>query len=211
MKKNLLFLFLCFSPLTFAQDIETDNVIKVYETLNFENGQYQTIKDFDNKKPSNNLLLTVNSDDNLAYRFTTADGKKVNKPEVIVYEGIPYFRIKSVYNYFDKESRGQGYDGGNYYLKAKIINNRLTFRDYFSSNTAGLLGGLSGALAARRQKVLLYNQETSKIKIFKNYKNLREFVTNNYPSKISFVDIAEKDETLKDEADKVEFVLNNVL
>lgn len=211
MKTTIITLAILFGASTYShaqeeQMVTIENIVKT-----FPNGAYATFDDFDNGNIAEQPVLTIKTTDDIAYRFITPDNKKYKKQNVVVHEGIPYFSIIGILKNFEKDSKGQGFDGGNYYLKADIVNENLLFRDYFTSNTAGLLGGLTGSLAARRQKILLYNPESNKFKLFKNFKSVEEFVTKYFPDKIEYVNLAKNNPNLKEEADKVDYVLKNVL
>lgn len=211
MKTTIITLAILFGASTYSNAQEEQMVLIENNVKAFPNGTYLTFDDFDNGNISETPILTLKTTDDIAYRFITPENKKYKKHNVVVHEGIPYFSIIGIIKNFEKDSKGQAFDGGNYYLKAESVNGNLLFRDYFTSNTAGILGGLTGTLAARRQKILLYNPESNNFKLFKNFNSVEEFVTKHFPEKIEYINLAKNNPNLKDEADKIDYVLKNVL
>ena len=206
----LIALLLQFSVITYASDEFTHVNYECMNVINYQDGTYETLEDFNNSNVSTTDKLIVSTQDNVAYRFIDTNSKKIKKPAVIVNNGEVYFNITTIVKNFDKESRGQGYDGGKYYIKAENINNQLVMKDFFASNLSGFAGGMIGAAAARREKVIIYKPESREFRLFKNLDKFEEYVEKNYPSKVHLLRSIPENNDTATEAGKVMFVLKNL-
>lgn len=172
-------------------------------------GIYTTSEDFKNINPSpiEKLKMTVSSD-SIAYRFTDSNDKNIKKVFALSYKGNLYFNIKSLMKKFDDKSKGQAWDGGNYFLRAVEIGGYIFMEDYFTSNAAGILGGISGGLAARRIKGIIYDEKNDSFRLFRNYKEFGEFIQENFPDKYYLVEREDKPKV--SEVEKVKSVLRQL-
>ena len=170
------------SPIDSISKIEQD-VLSIFQ---YPKGIYLTKYDFESKTPNftTNLITSVN-DSQIAYRFEHADsGDKIKDAFAISDEENLYINIHSIIENFDQNAKGQSFDGGKYYLKVHFIGKHMFMSDYFSSNAAAIFGGLSGAMATRREKGILYFPQTRKFHLFKNYEEFEDYIKNNYPEKV---------------------------
>lgn len=148
-------------------------------------GVYETYEDFRIKKPSSTPSLSeASSKDNLAYRFDNLDDKsrKLKKAFAVSDGKNLYIQVVNLIKKFDSEDRGQGYDGGVYFLKAENHGGYLFLKDYFVSNSSAMWGGLIAAAAARRQKGVIYNESKESFNLFKNLEDFQSFMTVEHPN-----------------------------
>lgn len=179
-----------------------------FQQVSYKEGSYETLEAFKTQSPTETTHVIVSTQDGIAHRFIDTNSKKIKKPAVIVKDGVPYFNIVSIFKNFDKDSKGQGYDGGKYFLKAETINGQLIMKDFFTSSMSGLAGGMIGSAAARREKVIVFISKDSKFHLFKNFKKFEEYINKNYPDKVNlFQAIPDDTET---EADKIIYILKNL-
>lgn len=176
MKKILTLLSLATCALGFSQN---------FNPAQYPAGVYETYEDFRTKTPSANPNLSAAiTDDQIAFRFNNLDDKdKKFKKAFAVSDGKDvYIHVVNLIKKFNSEDKGQGYDGGIYYLKAENKGGYLFVRDYFTSNSAAMWGGLIAAAAARRTKGVIYDEEKESFNLFKNIEEFKTFMEVNHPN-----------------------------
>ena len=132
MKKILTLLSLATCALGFSQN---------FNPAQYPAGVYETYEDFRTKTPSANPNLSAAiTDDQIAFRFNNLDdkGKKFKKAFAVSDGKDVYIHVVNLIKKFNSEDKGQGYDGGIYYLKAENKGGYLFVRDYFTSNSAAM-------------------------------------------------------------------------
>lgn len=176
MKKILTLLSLATCALGFSQN---------FNPAQYPAGVYETYEDFRTKTPSANPNLSAAiTDDQIAFRFNNLDdkGKKFKKAFAVSDGKDVYIHVVNLIKKFNSEDKGQGYDGGIYYLKAENKGGYLFVRDYFTSNSAVMWGGLIAAAAARRTKGVIYDEEKESFNLFKNIEEFKTFMEVNHPN-----------------------------
>ena len=176
MKKILTLLSLATCALGFSQN---------FNPAQYPAGVYETYEDFRTKTPSANPNLSAAiTDDQIAFRFNNLDdkGKKFKKAFAVSDGKDVYIHVVNLIKKFNSEDKGQGYDGGIYYLKAENKGGYLFVRDYFTSNSAAMWGGLIAAAAARRTKGVIYDEEKESFNLFKNIEEFKTFMEVNHPN-----------------------------
>ena len=176
MKKLITLLSLAAFALGFSQNFSPDQYPK---------GVYETYEDFRAKTPTSTPNLSnAMTDDQIAYRFNNLDdkGKKLKKVFAVSDGTGLYIHVVNLIKKFNSEDKGQGYDGGIYYLKAENKGGYLFVRDYFTSNSAAMWGGLIAAAAARRTKGVIYDEEKESFNLFKNMEEFKTFMEVNHPN-----------------------------
>lgn len=176
MTKLLTFLSLTAFALGFSQN---------FNPAQYPKGVYETYEDFRTKTPnaSPNLSAAM-TDDQIAFRFNNLDdkGKKLKKAFAVSDGQNVYIHVVNLIKKFNSEDKGQGYDGGIYYLKAENKGGYLFVRDYFTSNSAAMWGGIIAAAAARRTKGVIYDEEKESFNLFKNIEEFKTFMQVNHPN-----------------------------
>lgn len=176
MTKLLTFLSLTAFALGFSQN---------FNPAQYPKGVYETYEDFRTKtsSASPNLSAAI-TDDQIAFRFNNLDdkGKKLKKAFAVSDGQNVYIHVVNLIKKFNSEDKGQGYDGGIYYLKAENKGGYLFIRDYFTSNSAAMWGGLIAAAAARRTKGVIYDEEKESFNLFKNIEEFKTFMEVNHPN-----------------------------
>lgn len=156
-----------------------------FDVSTYPKGVYETYEDFRSKTPSTDPNLSAPySDDKIAYRFNNLDdkGKKLKKAFAISDGKDLYIQVVNLIKKFNSDDKSQGYDGGIYYLKAENKGGYLFVRDYFTSNSAAMWGGIIAAAAARRTKGVIYEEEKESFNLFKNIEEFKTFMGVNYPN-----------------------------
>lgn len=151
----------------------------------YPKGVYETFEDFRAKTPSvQKNLSEPYTDDQVAYRFNDMDskGKRFKKAFAISDGKNLYIQVLNLILKFGSEDKGQGYDGGIYYLKAENKGGYLYVKDYFTSNSAAMWGGLIATAAARRTKAVIYEENKESFNLFKNLEEFKTFMQVNYPN-----------------------------
>ncbi len=188
MKKHLLILILLNLTLTAQNDTlnypATQGINNLEFIKEYPKGIYNTLADFKNKTPNSTENFALeDGKSSIAYRFVN-DSKKKIKDAFAISDGENLFiNIKSIIPNFDESGNGQSYDGGNYYLKVYFTSKYLFMSDYFASTAASMLGGLTGGMASRREKGIIFVEKNDKFHLFKNYKEFENFINQNYPEK----------------------------
>ncbi|OWK73188.1 hypothetical protein CBW16_10565 [Flavobacteriaceae bacterium JJC] len=176
MKKIITLLSLAAFAVGFSQNFTPNQYPK---------GVYETYEDFRTKTPTSNPSLSAAmTEDQIAYRFNNLDdkGKKLKKAFAISDGENVYLHVVNLIKKFNSEDKGQGYDGGIYYLKAENKGGYLFVRDYFTSNSAAMWGGIIAAAAARRTKGVIYEEEKESFNLFRNMEEFKTFMQVNHPS-----------------------------
>ncbi|MBU8882424.1 hypothetical protein KSK37_04920 [Kaistella sp. DKR-2] len=176
MKKIITLLSLAAFAVGFSQNFTPNQYPK---------GVYETYEDFRTKTPTSNPSLSAAmTEDQIAYRFNNLDdkGKKLKKAFAISDGENVYLHVVNLIKKFNSEDKGQGYDGGIYYLKAENKGGYLFVRDYFTSNSAAIWGGIIAAAAARRTKGVIYEEEKESFNLFRNMEEFKTFMQVNHPS-----------------------------
>ncbi|MCL1666175.1 hypothetical protein [Elizabethkingia ursingii] len=157
-----------------------------FKASEYPKGVYETYEDFRSKTPSSDPKLSeAYSTDNTAYRFDNLDNKGKREKKAFAIsdgKGNLYIHIINLIKKFNADDRGQGVDGGIYYLKAKNVGGYLFVKDYFTSNSAAMWGGLIAAAAARREKVAIFEEEKESFNLFKNTDDFKKFMEVSYPN-----------------------------
>lgn len=206
MKKLLLLSLFAFSASAVAQN---------FNSADYPKGVYETYEDFRIKKPSSNPVLSAPyGDDNIAYRFNNMDdkGRKLKKAFAVSDGKDLYIHVVNLIKKFNSEDKGQGYDGGIYYLKAENKGGYLFVRDYFTSNSAAMWGGIIAATAARRTKGVIYEEEKESFNLFKNLKDFTTYMEVNYPNVKLDLEKGKGDDKLDEgevEAKNLEYIKNS--
>ncbi|ANI88936.1 hypothetical protein A9P82_06285 [Arachidicoccus ginsenosidimutans] len=190
MRNKLLSLFLLILPFWVSAQNQFDPMQNDPSvSANYPKGIYGTIEDFENKTPSETSDFTARTNnDSIAYRFSNAAGKNIKDAFAISDGTNLYIRMKDIVKNFDKGSKGQARDGGNYYLKVYRKGAYLYTEDFFTSNMSGILGGAIASAMSRRMKAIIYLPETHKFKLFKNLKFFKFFIEDNYPGLVPQVE-----------------------
>lgn len=176
MKKIITLLSLAAFAVGFSQNFTPNQYPK---------GVYETYEDFRTKTPTSTPSLSAAmTEDQIAYRFNNLDdkGKKLKKAFAISDGENVYLHVVNLIKKFNSEDKGQGYDGGIYYLKAENKGGYLFVRDYFTSNSAAMWGGIIAAAAARRTKGVIYEEEKESFNLFRNMEEFKTFMQVNHPS-----------------------------
>lgn len=176
MIKILTFLSLTAFALGFSQN---------FNPAQYPKGVYETYEDFRTKTPTSSPSLSAAmTDDQIAFRFNNLDdkGKKLKKAFAVSDGQHLYIHVVNLIKKFNSEDKGQGYDGGIYYLKAENKGGYLFVRDYFTSNSAAMWGGIIAAAAARRTKGVIYDEEKESFNLFKNIEEFKTFMEVNHPA-----------------------------
>lgn len=180
-----------------------------FKVTDYPKGVYETYEDFRIKTPSVNPNLSAPiSTDQVAFRFDDLDnkGKKLKKAFAISDGKDLYIQVVNVVKKFNSEDKGQGYDGGVYYLKAENKGGYLFMKDYFTSNSAAMWGGLIAAASARRLKGVIFEEEKESFNLFKNLDDFKTFMEVNYPD----VELSLERGKGEEKIDEVEVVENNL-
>lgn len=193
MKKTLLSIVL----LSFTNFFNAQN----FNVNDYPKGVYLTFDEFRSKTPSvQKNLSEPYTEDHVAFRFNDLDnkGKKFKKAFAISDGKDLYIHIVDLLKAFSAEDKGQAWDGGIYFLKAENKGGYLYVKDYFTSNSAAMWGGLIASAAARRTKGVIYEENKESFNLFKNLDEFKTFMEVNYPSIV--LDLEKKDE----KGDKIE-------
>jgi hypothetical protein len=176
MKKVFSVLSILFAAYGFSQN---------FKVSNYPKGVYETYEDFRMKTPSiNPNLSNPISEDQVAFRFNNLDdkGKKLKKAFAISDGKNLYVQVVNIIKKFNSEDKSQGYEGGIYYLKAENKGGYLFVKDYFTSNSAAMWGGLIAAASARRLKGVVYEEAKESFNLFKNMDDFKNFMEINHPN-----------------------------
>ena len=177
MKKTLITLLL----ISFTNFFNAQN----FNVSDYPKGVYLTFEEFRSKTPSTQKNLSAPyTEDQIAFRFNDMDnkGKKFKKAFAISDGKDLYIHIYELSKAFSAEDKGQSWDGGIYYLKAENKGGYLYVKDYFTSNSAAMWGGLIASAAARRTKGVIYEENKESFNLFKNLDEFKTFMQVNYPN-----------------------------
>ncbi|MCB9201944.1 MAG: hypothetical protein H6604_02690 [Flavobacteriales bacterium] len=180
-----------------------------YNTKDYPEGIYESFEEFlfKKSKPINDSLVIKYGNDSISHRFYyKSTEKRLKNVFAISYKGELYITLKMIYKRLTKDSKGQLRDDGNYFVKVNNVAGYLYLRDYFTSSAASIFGGITGTLAARRQKIVLFIEKEKRFKIIKNLKLFEEFIKEEYPNYSKLIEQKEDEE----EADTVLRILKDI-
>ena len=242
LKRSLTIVLLCFGfGLYSQQGVQVvGSTTARLSSFEFPEGLYQSFEDFLEGKPTKKEALSMKvKEGSNAHRFYyTKTKKKVRRVFAISHQGNLYVRIRSMVKEFDSKSKWQSPDSGvNYYLKASELGGYLFFENYFTSLAvslpgafgAGVIGGVIGggiisgliiaelmssaiSLPARRKKGVIFDSQTKKFVIFKNFKFFKKFIKERHPSYSSLVKSLSEDKEFskRKEIERVKDVLGRI-
>jgi hypothetical protein len=176
MKKTLITLLL----ISFSNFFNAQN----FNVSDYPKGVYLTFEEFRSKTPSTQKIYLHHTQkiklrldlmiwiikEKFKKAFAISDGKDL------------YIHIYELSKAFSAEDKGQSWDGGIYYLKAENKGGYLYVKDYFTSNSAAMWGGLIASAAARRTKGVIYEENKESFNLFKNLDEFKTFMQVNYPN-----------------------------
>jgi hypothetical protein len=180
MKKNIFLLFLVLSNIIFSQEI---NVIKKGD---FPAGNYMTLNDVLNRKPSSTEEVyygkyakedTLKMPEKTFFYFKATD-RKVQDPLGISYNGEMYFQTYNKYT--NKKDKGYDPDVYSRFCKVTSYGRFLYFEeDMMGVWARGLLANVSYSHGNGKTRGMVIDFEKKEINIFRDCEDINIFLTEH--------------------------------
>ncbi len=188
--------FLLCVHIVLAQDFAGLASIELYEkesaselVKDLPDGLYESFDAFKNKRPSSDTELTKKVSDGGA-KFNFYHGKKnkkIKRAFCVVMDGKVFFQTKMMLRNTTHDSYGQSWDGGPYFIKAKVVGQYLFMEDNITPANAAFMGGLIAVAATRQVKPIIFVEHLKKFRVVKSFKHFKDFILNKYPDYVHLV------------------------